>query len=314
MNLIFNLATQGLINGAIYALIAIGLAMVFGLLRVLHIAHAGLFTLGAYLGVVITNGTGSFVLGMLLSMVAVGACGMLMYRFCYEPLMEQPPYVPLIASVGIFLAIEELLRLVFGDYGLSYGVPPLQGAVVFAGMHIKYAELCTAAMAVVLLTGLAILATHTRIGMAWRATVSEPRMAASCGISLRQVRYLNFAIGSALAAAGGVMVGVLNNLVEPSMGAVPTYKALAIIVLGGLGSMGGTLMASLLLGLVEAFGSTYLADVLDRDSVAFAAMLVVLLVKPEGLFSAGHSRRGPMQLMKLKLKGATQWVLMKRPS
>ena len=312
MNLILNLTTQGLINGAIYALVAIGLAMVFGLLRVLHIAHAGLFTLGGYLGLVITNATGSFALGMLLSMVAVAGCGMLMYRFCYEPILEQPPYVPLIASVGMFLAIEELLRLVFGDYGLSYRVPPLQGAVVIAGMQIKYAELGAVAMAVVLLVGLGVFAARTRVGMAWRASVSEPRMAASCGISLRQVRYLNFAIGSAFAAAAGVMVGVLNNLVEPSMGAVPTYKALAIIVLGGLGNMAGTLVASLLLGLVEAFGSTYLANVLDRDSVAFAAMLAVLLVKPEGLFSGGQWRRRLVQFM--KQKGATQWALMKRHS
>jgi len=312
MNLILNLTTQGLINGAIYALVAIGLAMVFGLLRVLHIAHAGLFTLGGYLGLVITNATGSFALGMLLSMACVAACGMLMYRFCYEPILDQPPYVPLIASVGMFLAIEELLRLVFGDYGLSYRVPPLQGAVVIAGMQIKYAELGAVAMAVVLLVGLAVFAARTRVGMAWRASVSEPRMAASCGISLRQVRYLNFAIGSAFAAAAGVMVGVLNNLVEPSMGAVPTYKALAIIVLGGLGNMAGTLVASLLLGLVEAFGSTYLANVLDRDSVAFAAMLAVLLVKPEGLFSGGQWRRRLVQFM--KQKGATQWALMKRHS
>ncbi|MET3913484.1 branched-chain amino acid transport system permease protein [Variovorax sp. OAS795] len=312
MNLILNLTTQGLINGAIYALVAIGLAMVFGLLRVLHIAHAGLFTLGGYLGLVITNATSSFALGMLLSMACVAACGMLMYRFCYEPILDQPPYVPLIASVGMFLAIEELLRLVFGDYGLSYRVPPLQGAVVIAGMQIKYAELGAVAMAVVLLVGLAVFAARTRVGMAWRASVSEPRMAASCGISLRQVRYLNFAIGSAFAAAAGVMVGVLNNLVEPSMGAVPTYKALAIIVLGGLGNMAGTLVASLLLGLVEAFGSTYLANVLDRDSVAFAAMLAVLLVKPEGLFSGGQWRRRLVQFM--KQKGATQWALMKRHS
>lgn len=312
MNLILNLTTQGLINGAIYALVAIGLAMVFGLLRVLHIAHAGLFTLGGYLGLVITNATGSFALGMLVSMAAVAACGMLMYRFCYEPILEQPPYVPLIASVGLFLAIEEVLRLVFGDYGISYHVPPLQGAVVIAGMQIKYAELGAVAMAVILLSALAVFAGHTRVGMAWRASVSEPRMAASCGISLRQVRYLNFAIGSAFAAAAGVMVGVLNNLVEPSMGAVPTYKALAIIVIGGLGNMAGTLMASLLLGLVEAFGSTYLANVLDRDSVAFAAMLAVLLVKPQGLFSGGLRPRQLVQFM--KQKGATPWALMKRHS
>lgn len=312
MDLFLNLTTQGLINGAIYALIAIGLAMVFGLLRVLHIAHAGMFALGGYLGLVITNATGSFALGLAGSMLAVAACGMLMYRLCYEPILEQPPYVPLIASVGMFLAIEETLRLVFGDHGLSYRVPPLAGAVTVAGMQIKYAELAVLVMAIVLLSGLGLFASRTRIGMAWRATVSEPRMAASCGISLRQVRYLNFAIGSGFAAAAGVMVGVLNNLVEPSMGAVPSYKALAIIVLGGLGSMGGTLFAALLLGVIEAFGATYLANVLDRDSIAFAAMLLVLLVRPEGLFSGSNNQRSLFE--RLQLKGAARWALTKRPS
>jgi len=312
MSLILNLTAQGLINGAIYALIAIGLAMVFGLLRVLHIAHAGMFALGGYLGLVITNATGSFALGLVGSMIAVAVCGMVMYRLCYEPILDQPPYVPLIASVGMFLAIEEMLRLVFGDHGLSYRVPPLAGAITVAGMRIKFAELAVLVMAIILLSALGLFATRTRIGMAWRATVSEPRMAASCGISLRKVRFLNFAIGSAFAAAAGVMVGVLNNLVEPSMGAVPSYKALAIIVLGGLGSMGGTLIASLLLGLIEAFGATYLANLLDRDSIAFAAMLCVLLVKPEGLFSGPKNQRSLLE--RLQLKGAAQWALTKRPS
>ena len=311
MSLFLNLASQGLINGAVYALIAIGLAMVFGLLRILHIAHAGLFALGGYLGLVVTNATGSFALGLAVSMAVVAACGVLMYRLCYEPILEQPPYVPLIASVGMFLAIEELLRLVFGDHGLSYHVPPLAGAIDLGGMRIKYAEIAVVVMACVLLGGLALFATRTRIGMAWRATVSEPRMAASCGVSLRQVRHLNFAIGSAFAAAAGVMVGVLNNLVEPSMGAVPSYKALAIIVLAiFLKDIKPTL---LLLGLVEAFGATYLSNYLDRDSIAFAAMLCVLLVRPEGLFSGTKGSTG-LLARKLQLKGAAKWVLTKRPS
>ena len=284
MDLAFNLSVQGLINGALYALIAIGLAMVFGLLRILHIAHAGLFALGGYMGLIITNTTGVFALGLIGAMAIVAVCGILMYRFCYEPILDRPPYVPLIASVGMFLAIEELLRLAFGDNGLSYITPPLQGSVTWMGMNIRYAEIAVAVLAVGLLSALAVFATKTRMGMAWRATVSEPRMAASCGVSLRQVRYLNFAIGSAMAAAAGVLLGVLNNLVEPSMGAVYSYKALAIIVMGGLGSMGGTLIASLFLGLIEAFGATYLSSYIDRDSIAFATMLLILLLRPEGLF------------------------------
>lgn len=290
MRLAIELTIQGLINGAIYALIAIGLAMVFGLLRILHIAHAGLFALGGYIGVVTTNASNSFLLGLVVAMLVVGVCGALMYRLCYEPILDKPPYVALIASVGIFLAIEEALRLTFGDYGLTFRHPPIPGSFTLVGT-VKYAELVVVVMALVLLSGLSLFANRTRTGMAWRATVSEPQMAASFGVDIRRIRYINFFIGSAFAAAAGVMVAVLNNVVEPHMGAVPSYKALAIIVLGGFGSLFGTLIAALLLGVVEAFGSVFLSSWLDRDSIAFAAMLAVLMVRPEGFFATAASQK-----------------------
>jgi branched-chain amino acid transport system permease protein len=284
MNLVLELAVQGLINGALYALIAVGLAMVYGLLRILHVAHAGLFTLGGYLGLVLTNATGSFTLALPLAMLATGVAGVVMYRLCYQPILDQPPYVALIASIGLFIAMEEVFRLVFGPYGLSYAQPPLQGAVSIAGMNLKYAELVVLVGAVVLLSALALFATRTRTGIAWRATVSQPAMAASFGVNIQGVRYINFFVGSAFAAAAGVMVGLLNNLIEPTMGGVPSYKALAIIVLGGLGDVRGTLVAALALGVIEAFGSIYLGKILDRDSIAFAFLILVLLVRPQGLF------------------------------
>ena len=130
-----------------------------------------------------------------------------------------------------------------------------------------------------------ILAARTRTGVAWRATVDEPQMAESFGISVLKVRYLNFFIGSALAAVAGVFISLLSNLVEPTMGGVPSYKALAIIVLGGLGNVAGTLIASLVLGVVEAFGTIYIGDLLDRDAMAFAFLIVVLMIRPQGLFA-----------------------------
>ncbi len=108
-------------------------------------------------------------------------------------------------------------------------------------------------------------------------------MAESFGISLRRVRHLNFFIGSGLAASAGIMVGLLNNLVEPGMGAVPAYKALAIIVLGGLGSLPGTLAACIAIGIIESFGTIFLDDFLDRDAVAFAFLILVLMIRPQGL-------------------------------
>jgi branched-chain amino acid transport system permease protein len=277
------LLVQGLINGATYALIAVGLTLVYGLLRILHVAHAGLFTLGAYVGVLVTNATGSLALSIVLAMLTVGIAGMAVYRVLYEPLLRHPPYVALIASIGLFICMEEAYRIVFGPYGSSFVAPPLWQVVSFAGINLKVAEVAMVVAAVVLLSGLALLAARTRLGIAWRATVGDPAMAESFGIDVIKVRYLNFFIGSALAGAAGVLVAVLNNLVEPTMGSVPSYKALAIIVLGGLGSVRGTLVASLGLGVIESFGTIYLGRLLDRDAIAFLFLIVVLMVRPQGL-------------------------------
>ncbi len=282
--LAFELIVQGLIQGSIYALIAVGLTLVYGLLRILHVAHAGLFTLGGYFGVLITNATGSLGLAIVVAMVTVGVLGMLIYRFCYEPILARPPYVALIASIGLFIALEEVFRLVFGPYGISYAAPPLTTTVALASMNLKQAEIMVMAGVIVLVGGLAFLAQRTRIGIAWRATVTDPAMAQSFGVDVIKVRYLNFFIGSALAAAAGVMVALLNNLVEPTMGSVPSYKALAIIVLGGLGDVRGTLIAALALGVVESFGTIYLGAILDRDAIAFVFLILVLMVRPQGLF------------------------------
>jgi branched-chain amino acid transport system permease protein len=282
--LYFELFVQGLVQGSIYALIAVGLTLVYGLLRILHVAHAGLFTLGGYIGVLVANGTGSLALALLVAMVAVGFLGMAVYRLAYHPILDRPPYVALIASIGLFIAMEEIFRLVFGPYGLSFTEAHLQEAVPLFSMTLRAAEVATVVGAVVLLGGLALLAGRSRIGIAWRATVSDPQMAESFGIDALKVRYLNFFVGSALAAAAGVMVALLNNLVEPTMGSVPSYKALAIIVLGGLGNVKGTLLAALALGVIESFGTIYLGQLLDRDAIAFAFLILVLMVRPQGLF------------------------------
>jgi branched-chain amino acid transport system permease protein len=140
--------------------------------------------------------------------------------------------------------------------------------------------------AAVVFAGLHLFTTHTRIGIGWRATVSRPLIAASFGIDPIQVRYLNFAIGSALTAVAGGLVALLNNLVDPGIGFVVSYKALAIIVLGGLGSVRGTLVASLVLGLVEAYGTIFIGAWLDRDAIAFLALIILLMARPQGFTGA----------------------------
>jgi branched-chain amino acid transport system permease protein len=284
--LFVDLCIQGLIQGAIYALIALGLTLVYGLLRILHVAHAALFTLGGYVGVVVTNGSGSFLLALLTAMLIVGVIGMASYRVIYKPLLTRTPLIALIASIGVFIASEELFRIIFGAYGLSYATPPLKGQVeLLPGISLSHARILVVVLAVGLLSGVGWLAVHTRIGIAARATVVDPAMAASSGVNVETIRYASFFIGSAFAGAAGVMVSLLNNLVEPTMGAVPSYKALAIIVLGGLGSVRGALIASLALGVIESFGTIYVGHLLDRDSIAFAFLIMVLMIRPQGLLA-----------------------------
>jgi branched-chain amino acid transport system permease protein len=282
--LYLELLIQGLIYGCMYAIIAVGLTLVYGLLRILHVAHAGLFALGGYLGLLITNASGSLLLAMPLAAALVGVVGMAIYRLCYQPILDRPPYVALIASIGLFIAMEELFRLIFGPFGLTYADAPLQTVVQFAGIYLRTVDLAIVTGSLSLLGVLAWLAQRTRIGVAWRATVDDPQIAESFGISVIKVRYLNFFIGSALAGVAGIFISLLSNLVEPTMGGVPSYKALAIIVLGGLGNVAGTLIASLVLGVVEAFGTIYMGDLLDRDAIAFAFLILVLMIRPQGLF------------------------------
>ena len=284
--LFIELIAQGLVQGSIYALVALGLTLVYGLLRILHVAHAALFTLGGYVGVMVTNATGSLALAFVVAMMASGLMGIVMYRLCYEPILKQPPFVALIASIGLYIAFEEMFRIIFGASGFSYTTPPLQGQVaLFGGLQFKQAELLVMASSAVIIGVLGYLQSRTRIGVACQATVSDPQMAQSFGIKLSQVRDLTFFVGSALAGFAGVWVALLNNLVEPTMGSVPSYKGLAIIVLGGMGSVRGTLLAALVLGIVESFGTIYLGKYLDRNAIAFAFLILVLMLRPQGLFA-----------------------------
>ena len=147
--LFFDLCIQGVIQGAIYALIALGLTLVYGLLRILHVAHAALFTLGGYIGVIVTNGSGSFLLALLTSMLIVGVVGMSSYTIIYKPLLNRTPLIALIASIGIFIASEELFRIFFGAYGLSYTNPPLQGQIeILSGVSLSHARILVVVLAV----------------------------------------------------------------------------------------------------------------------------------------------------------------------
>jgi branched-chain amino acid transport system permease protein len=282
-----DLAFNGLVFGCMYALMAVGLTLVYGLLRILHIAHAAVYAFGAYVAVIVANSTGSITVGFLAAVVAASVLGMAIYRLLYQPLLDYPPYVAMIASIGLLVFMEDGFRIAFGEQGLTFAKNPYPTQLhELAGLTVNTVQIAIIVSATVCLILLGLFTTRTRIGIGWRATVSDPRIATSFGVDAIKVRYLNFAIGSALAALGGALIGLLNNFVEPTMGFVVSYKALAIIVLGGLGNLRGTLIASLVLGLVESFGTIFIGHVLDRDAIAFLFLIAVLIVRPQGIGGA----------------------------
>ena len=279
-----DLAFNGLVFGCMYALMAVGLTLVYGLLRILHIAHAAVYAFGAYVAVIVANATGAIALGVIAAMGAAAVLGIGIYRFLYAPLLAYPPYVPMIASIGLLVFMEDGFRIAFGEQGLTFARNPYPTQLhEFLGLTVNTVQIAIVVAATVCLLLLASFTARTRIGIGWRATVSDPRMAESFGVDAIKVRYLNFAIGSALAGLAGALIGVLNNFVEPTMGFVVSYKALAIIVVGGLGSLPGTLIASLALGLAESYGTIFVGRFLDRDAIAFLFLIAVLIARPRGL-------------------------------
>jgi len=283
-----DLTLNGLIFGSMYALMAVGLTLVYGLLRILHIAHAAVYAFGAFVTVIVANATGSIAFGIILAMIASALLGGAIYRLLYHPLIAQPPYVAMIASMGLLVFMEDAFRIMFGEQGLTFRDNPYPTEIFsLFGVTINAVQIAMLVVSSVCLAGLDWFMTRTRVGTAWRATVSNATMATCFGIDAVVVRYLNFFIGSALAGLAGALIALLNNFVEPSMGFVVSYKALAIIVLGGLGSVRGTLMASLALGLIESYGTIALRSYLDRDALAFLFLIAILMVRPQGLTGAG---------------------------
>ncbi len=276
---------NGLTIGGVYALIAVGLAMVYGILRIIHVAHAGVYVVGAYTGLYTFTLTGSLILSMAAAMVVSALVGVLIQDLVYFPLLKYPPIVPLIASIGIFISLEEGMRLIFGPYIQSFpkhlfGEEFHIGTIVIGG-----SQLIVLAVSFFSILALWYITEHTKFGMSLKAISQDMEMAEVMSINSKKTTLMAFALGSALAGIAGVLVGVYFNSVYPSMGDMPAYKSLAIIVVGGMGNIWGAFYAALLIGLIEALSVGIFNIPLPRNSLAFLFMILVLMIKPEGLTS-----------------------------
>ena len=286
MDLFLEQVLNGLAIGTLYALITLGLALVYGILRILHVAHAAVYSVGAYLGLWVFSWSGSLLVAAVLAMAGCALFGVAIERLVYFPLLRYPPYVPLIASIAVLLGTEEVCRLIAGPYILAFPAqlpfPSLKlGPLVFSPPL-----LAVYLMAGVVLLGLWYIVGRTELGLAMRAVSQSRAMADALGMNSHLIITFTFVLGSAIAALAGILVGIYYNQVYPTMGAVPAYKSLAIIVVGGLGSVSGSVAASLLLGLAETLLIGFADIPLPRDALAFMAMIGVLMWRSEGLFGS----------------------------
>jgi branched-chain amino acid transport system permease protein len=274
---------NGIAVGSVYALISLGLTMVYGILRILHVAHAGIYTLGAYVGLLAFRFIGDFWLSLMVGMAGAAAAGYLVERFLYTPLLHLPRIAPLIVSIGLFTAMEEGFRIVAGPHTLTYNAGIGLGSLSIGSFQLTETQVLILLVTFGILAFLWAFLTRTRMGLAMRACAMDAETASSFGANVSAIIAVNFLLGSAMAGAAGVLIGVYDNQVWPTMGSIPAYKALAIVVLGGLGNIPGTVLASFIVGLAETFFIGILAIPFPRDAVAFIAMILVLMFKPYGL-------------------------------
>jgi branched-chain amino acid transport system permease protein len=287
---------NGLSQGAIYALIALGYTMVYGILRLINFAHGDVFMLGAMIGFKFAKATGQLeshstggaVVVALVAMTATGLAGLLIERIAYRPLRGQPRINSLITAIGVSLFLEYGGQVVFGPTPERFDFLPgldAQGqrpALHFLGLSIGQIDLTILTVSVLLMLGLQHLVFRTRIGTAMRAVSWNPQVAALMGINTDFVISFTFVLGSVLAGAGGLLYASKYSTVQPLMGMMPGLKAFVAAVLGGIGNVPGAMLGGLVLGLVEQLVAGYWSSTW-RDAVAFALLIGVLLVKPSGL-------------------------------
>ena len=289
---------NGLAVGTIYALVALGYTMVYGVLKLINFAHGDVMMVGAYMGYATARGMGreaqsSFLGVVLIFLVAMAGCaaiGFLVERFAYRPLREKPRLTALITAIGISFALSYGFQL---DIGFLPGAAPRAFPEIIAPSEwlvigdrdvvVWNYQVLSILIAVGLMVALQYLVFKTRFGTAMRAVSFDHRTAALMGIPVDRVIAGTFMLGAALAAGAGILYAIKDTAIQPLMGLYVGLKAFVAAVIGGIGNVPGAVVGGLLLGLVEQFVVGYAASTW-RDAVAFGVLILVLLFKPEGLF------------------------------
>ncbi len=275
---------SGLSLGSIYALIALGYTMVYGIAKMLNFAHGDIIMVGGYVSFCAMSYLGLPALpSALLAMLACTVLGIIIERLAYKPLRSAPSLAVLITAIGVSYFLQNSALLIWKAAPKSYPAVVSGSAEFFGGeLKVPYISLLTIVICLVIMLGLSTFVSKSKMGKAMRACSEDKGAAQLMGINVNRTISMTFAIGSALAAIAGVLLCSFNSQLMPTTGSMPGIKAFTAAVFGGIGSIPGAFLGGLLLGIIEAMAKAYISMQL-ANSIVFAVLIVVLLVKPSGL-------------------------------
>lgn len=289
----FQQLINGITLGAVYALIALGYTMVYGILGLINFAHGEIYMMGAYLGIIFfglfTNlgvTQNSLLLSILISFLCAalycGAYGVTLERIGYRPLRHSPRLTPLISAIGMSIFLQNYVMLTQGSSDKVFPATISAGAINMFGANITYIQVFIIMISMLLMLGLHLFVKKTKIGKAMRATAQDKKMASLLGIDIDRLITITFIIGSVLAAAAGVMAAIYYGVVNFFIGYLAGIKAFTAAVLGGIGNIPGAMLGGFMLGLLESLCSAYISSEY-KDLFAFIILILILIVRPTGL-------------------------------
>ena len=298
MDIFLQQIINGLTLGSVYAVVALGYTMVYGIIQLINFAHGELVMIGAMVAFSVIGalaGTGLppvliVVAGILAAVPACMLVGYAMERIAYRPLRAAPRLAPLITAIGISIILQHLALLVWSRSPLAF--PQIIPLVSFhvGGAIITGVQIAIILTSVLMMGALTLMVYRTKLGIAMRATSQNPQMAGLMGIDINRIIAFTFIVGAALAAVAGVMVGTYYGIAHYSMGSLLGMKAFSAAVLGGIGNLAGAMLGGILLGVVEALGAGYIGDLTNnvfgsnyQDVFAFLVLIAVLVLRPSGL-------------------------------
>jgi branched-chain amino acid transport system permease protein len=290
----FQQLINGLTLGSVYAIIALGYTMVYGILELINFAHGEIYMLGAYLGIILLGfftASGlteqslllSLILTSVLSALFCAMYGFTMEKIAYRPLRNAPRLSPLISAIGVSIFLQNYVMLTQGATDKVFPLQLGETVITFQDVRMTVTQVSIIAVSALMMLTLRLFISRTRIGKAMRATSQDKIMAALVGIDVDTIISVTFVIGAVLAAVAGVMVAVYYGLVNYTIGYIAGIKAFTAAVLGGIGSIRGAMLGGIVLGLMESMGAAYVSTEY-KDAFAFVILIVILLIKPSGIF------------------------------